>query len=82
MLFSCLITKSLKNNPLGFHSLNKGLALYSWESDTDRINFQQLFSGSKGRKEKELESLKEQYKSYKESYVKYMQFDPEEANLS
>ena len=45
-----------------------------------RLNLDQLFSGSAEKNENGLESLREQYKSYKESFVKYMNFDPWSAN--
>ena len=45
-----------------------------------RLNLDQLFSGSAEKNENGLESLREQYKSYKENFVKYMKFDPESPN--
>ena len=49
---------------------------------TGAQKFRQLFPGSAERKEEVLDSWREQYKSYKESYVKNLLFDPEEPNLS
>ena len=43
---------------------------------------QQFFSGSADVKEDGLESFRQHYKSYKESYAKYMEFDPDDPNLS
>ena len=51
-------------------------------SDADRRNLHQLFSGFEDKNERELESLREQYKNYKASYVKYKQFAPEDLNSS
>ena len=55
-----------------------------WKSDEDRLNLQQLFSESADSEGKEdgLESLRAGYKRFKESYVKYMRFDPDGPNLS
>ena len=77
----------IKNNYLGLHTLSEGVATLSegvkyWKRGADRLNVQQLFSGSAEGKEDGLESLRERYKRYKESYVKYMRFDPEEPNPS
>ena len=66
-----------KNNSPGLHTLTRGVQY--WNSGTDRLNLERLFSGSA---ESKGESLWEQYKSYKENYVKYKQFDPETPNLS
>ena len=72
-----------KNNPLGFLSLTKALdKSYAWNSDADRLNFEQLFSGPVKKENDGLKSLRNQYKNYKESYVKYMKFDPEKPNPS
>ena len=49
---------------------------------TGAQKFRQLFPGSAERKEEVLDSWREQYKRYKESYVKHLLFDPEEPNLS
>ena len=59
--------------------LDKG---YVWNSDADRLNFEQLFSGSQKKEKDGLESLRNQYKSYKEKHVRYMEFDPEGPNPS
>ena len=48
----------------------------------DRVKLHHFLSGTAEREKNEHESLREQYKSYKESYVKNMQFDPEKPNLS
>ena len=45
-----------------------------------KLHLHQIFSEPTKRKGNGLESLKGQYKSYKESYVKQLQFDPEESN--
>ena len=45
-----------------------------------KLHLHQIFSEPTKRKGNGLESLKGQYKSYKESYVKQLQFDPEEPN--
>ena len=73
----------MKNNYLGFHTLTRGVQ-WDWSVDADayRLNLQQLFSGSAEGKEDGLESLRERYKHFKESYVTYMRFEPEEANPS
>ena len=73
----------MKNNHLGFHTLTRGVQ-WDWSVDADayRLNLQQLFSGSTEGKEDGLESLRERYKRFKESYVKYMRFDPDEPNIS
>ena len=72
-----------KNNPLGFLSLTKALdKSYAWNSDSDRLNFEQLFSGPVKKENDGLKFLRNQYKNYKESYVKYMKFDPEKPNPS
>ena len=76
------IMKSLSHVLIGFHSLIGGVKSNAWESDADRHKFRQLFSGSADRKEDGLESLRERYKRYKESYVKYLRFDTEDPNPS
>ena len=71
------------NNLIGFLILTKGLDSLAWTLDArNRLNFEQLFSGPIKKKEDGLESLRNHYKSYKESYVKFMKFDPEKPNLS
>ena len=65
----------------GFHALGDGLT-------PDAINreqlyhLQQLVSTSADGKEAGRESFREQYKRYKESFVKHLRFDPEKPNLS
>ena len=46
----------------------------------DSRNLHQLFSGSSERRDDGLKAKKEYYKSYKESYVKNVQFEPEKLN--
>ena len=55
---------------------------YAWNSDADRLNFRQLISGSPEKKKDGPEYSREQYKGYKESYVKYIKFDPAKPNPS
>ena len=69
----------MKNNHLGFHTLTRGV---QWYWNADHLNVQQLFSGSAEGKEDGLESLRERYKRFKESYVKYVRFDLEQPNPS
>ena len=71
----------MKNNHLGLHTLTRGVE-WGWNTDVYRLHFDKLFSGSEEGKEDGLESLRERYKRYKESYVKYMRFDPDEPNPS
>ena len=72
----------ITDNSIGFLSLYGGLSKLSWTSAADRLNLQQLFSGSTERKEDGIESLKKHYKKYKENYVKNMKFDPAKPNPS
>ena len=44
--------------------------------------FRQLFHGSTEKEDDGLEYWREQYKSYKERYVKHLLFDPKKPNLS
>ena len=46
------------------------------------INLEQMVFSSPGRKKASHASFRKQYKNYKESYVRHLQFDPDEANLS
>ena len=46
------------------------------------INLKQMVFSSQGRKKASHASFRKQYKNYKESYVRHLQFDPDEANLS
>ena len=55
---------------------------FVWKTDPARLNLHQFFSGSAERKEDELISWRQQYKSYKEGYVKHLLFDPLKPNLS
>ena len=48
--------------------------------DADRLNIQQLISGHTGDGTG-YKSLREQYKSFKENFVKYVKFDPVDPNL-
>ena len=65
-----------------FLNITSGLLTLTSLSDADRLNLRQLFSGFEEKNERELESLREQYKNYKASYVKYKQFAPEKPNSS
>ena len=79
----CLSALSLQSpitdNSIGFLSLYGGLSKLSWTSAADRLNLQQLFSGSTERKEDGIESLKKHYKKYKENYVKKNEVWPSKA---
>ena len=46
------------------------------------INLEQMVFSSAGKKKDSHESFRKQYKNYKEGYVRHLQFDPDEANLS
>ena len=49
----------------------------------DRLNLQQLFTAPTEGKDYGIgyRALSEQFKTYKENYVKYIKFDPLEPNL-
>ena len=68
--------------PYYYLFLNSGLLSLTSLSAADRVKLHHLLSGSAERKKDELESLRQHYKSYKESYIKNTQFDPEKNNLS
>ena len=55
---------------------------YRFQPPAERLKLQQFVSGSADEKEDGLESFRQQYKSYKESYAKYMEFDQDDPNLS
>ena len=69
----CCILSNI--TPSGFRALTGVGSLPS-------ADFRQLFPASLDSKIDDQISLREGYKSYKESYVKYVRFDPEESNLS
>ena len=50
------------------------------DAERVKLHLRQIFSEPTKKKENGLESLKGQYMSYKESYVKQLQFDLEEPN--
>ena len=52
------------------------------DAERVKLHLHQIFSEPTKRKGNGLESLKGQYKSHKESYVKQLRFDPEKPNLS
>ena len=65
----------------GFRALSNGLP----QDGIDReqlLSLQQLVSTSAEGKEARHESFREQYKRYKESYVKHLRFDPGIPNFS
>ena len=65
----------------GFRALSNGLP----QDGIDReqlLSLQQLVSTSAEGKEARHESFREQYKRYKESYVKHLRFDPGKPDLS
>ena len=59
--------------------MNSGLLTGTSLKTEDRLKLHHLV---KERKGDGLDSLREQYKSYKEGYVKNMQFDPRKSNPS
>ena len=81
VLFRFLLSHPFKTDSPGIRTIAKASYVGRFGSsrmlDADQLKLQQLFSGHTERRENELESLREQYKCYKESYVKYMQFDPD-----
>ena len=84
---SAFILTFLRSFPSGFHILKEasyGLLGSVSISGEDFMKLNQLFHAATERKEDIIEnkSLREQYKSYKESYVKYLRFYPEKSNLS
>ena len=82
MIFIFFATSLENLPPPGLNTLGGFYILYMYEPA--RINYlRQLFSGSTEEEEEHgYKSWREQYRSYKESYVKYIQFDPEKPNLS
>ena len=64
------------------YNIISGFFTLSSLSDQDRFNLHKLFTESAERKEDGIESLREQYKSYKQNYVKYLLFDQKKPNLS
>ena len=64
------------------YNIISGFFTLSSLSDEDRFNLHKLFTESAERKEDGIESLREQYKSYKQNYVKYLLFDQKKPNLS
>ena len=75
--------KAFQNHPKiinsGFRALSDGLYGIRREQ-LDHL--QQMVSNSNNREEAGHLSFREWYRSYKESYVKRLRFDPEETNLS
>ena len=65
----------------GFRALSSGLPQDSIDRE-QLLSLQQLVSTSADGKEAGRESFREQYKRYKESFVKHLRFDPEKPNLS
>ena len=65
----------------GFHALGDVLTPDAINGE-QLYHLQQLVSTSADGKEAGHESFREQYKRYKESFVKHLRFDPEKPNLS
>ena len=59
--------------------MDSGLLTGTSLSTEDRLKLHHLVKERKGGG---LDSLREQYKNYKEGYVKNMQFDPKKSNPS
>ena len=78
MLLISFITTFLQKT-LGFDAVTGGVKF--WQSDAARLKLHQMFSGSPERKEDGLESQTERYMNYKDSFVKYMKFDPDNPNI-
>ena len=78
MLLISFITTFLQKS-LGFDAVTGGVKF--WQSDAAHLKLHQMFSGSPERKKDGLESQREQYMSYKDSFVKYIKFDPDNPNL-
>ena len=75
---------------LGFHTLTEALTEAKYGSsyvsytmlEADRLNLKQLFSAPTEGRDYGMgyKALSEQYKTYKENYVKYIKFDPLKPN--
>ena len=80
--FSAFTILNIKDNLSGFRSISDGLHQCGMSEQLHRL--EQLFKNTISIEQNvaEYESFTEQYKDYKESYVKNLRFDPGAENLS
>ena len=77
------LTRSLKLKS-GFQSVKEELILHGnfFGNGEGLVHLQQMLSTFTKTMDEELSSALKEYKSYKESFVKHLRFDPAQPNLS
>ena len=66
--------------PSGFHSISAGLQQYGSQEQLNDLH--QMIALATKEKEAGFEASRKAYKTYKENYVKHLQFNPAAPNLS